>query len=142
MNKLVIVSAVLLVASSFAMAADWPSIIRPPKNWRPPPPPHEPGVYRSPTPSRFSYRGKVYPNYTEFQKSPAFEAYQEENRQAGERFDEYLLMKERRRQAAVAFGGYRHHFLASTQIWMDENARWHEIARTAWRDLGVEVEDR
>ena len=50
------------------------------------------------------------------------------------------MEKERRREAAVAFFRYRHHFPASTQVWMDENDRWHELARTAWAKLGVEEE--
>lgn len=140
MKGLVLAIAVVLMIGS-ASAQDWPMVIQPPKRWRPPPPPHEPGLYRSLPPSQFSYRGKVYPNYYEFKKSTDFWAYQEDNRLAAERFDQYLMEKERRRQAVVAFSRYRHHFLASTQVWMDENDRWHELARTAWRDLGVEDEE-
>jgi hypothetical protein len=129
----------LMIGSAFAQ--DWPIVIQRPKRWRPPPPPHEPGLYRSQPPSEFHYRGTVHPSFQSFQSSVAYLAYQDENRLAAEMFNEYLLEKERRRQAAVAYSRYRHHFPASTQVWMDENDRWHELARTAWRDLGVENEE-
>jgi hypothetical protein len=140
MKRLVLFLTVVAIGAS-VIAEDWPIVIQPPKRWRPPPPPHEPGLYRSQPPSEFHYRGEVYPSFQSFKASAAYLAYQGENRLAAERFDQYLLVKERRRQAAVAYSRYRHHFLASTQVWMDENDRWHELARTAWRDLGVEDEE-
>lgn len=136
---LIAIAVVLTITS--VLAQDWPSIIRRPKKWKPPPSPHEPGLYRSEPSSEFTYRVKVYQNYYEFKKSTEFRAYQDDNRRAAERFDQYLLGKERRREAAVDFLRYRHHFLASTQVWMDENDRWHELARTAWAKLGVEDEE-
>jgi hypothetical protein len=132
--------AVVLTITS-VLAQDWPSIIRRPKKWKPPPSPHEPGRYRSEPLSEFTYRGKVYPSFQSFKASADYLSYLEDNRRAAVRFDRYLMEKERRREAAVDFFRYRHHFLASTQVWMDENDRWHELARTAWRDLGVEDEE-
>jgi hypothetical protein len=132
--------AVVLTIGS-VMAQDWPNIIQRPKRWRPPPSAHEPGWYRSEPPSEFTYRGKVYPSFQSFKASPDYLSYQEDNKRAAARFDRYLMQKERRREAAADFFRYRHRFLASTQVWMDENDRWHETARTAWRDLGVEDEE-
>jgi hypothetical protein len=136
----VIAFAVVMTIGS-VMAQDWPNIIQRPKKWKPPPSPYEPGRYRSEPPSEFTYRGKVYPGFHSFKASADYLSYQEDNRRAAARFNQYLWEKERRRRAAVDFIRYRHHFLASTQVWMDENDRWHELARTAWRDLGVEDEE-
>ncbi len=128
---------VLATTSGVIVAQDWPSNVQPPKGWRPPPP-REPRLYRPKPPSPFPYRGTVYPNYAEFKKSPDFAEYQEENRRAAQRFTRDLLDQEIRRQAAVEFFRYRSHFRASTRFWMDENDRWHALARTAWRDLAAE----
>ena len=133
-----VIAFVVVLTIGSVMAQDWPNIIQRPKRWRPPPPAHEPGWYRSEPPSEFNYHGKVYSSFESFKASADFPAYGEGNRRAAARFDRYLMEKERRREAAVDFLRYRHHFPASTQVWMDENDRWHELARTAWRDLGVE----
>jgi hypothetical protein len=136
-----VIAFVVVLTIGSVMAQDWPNIIQRPKKWRPPPPAHEPGWYRSEAPSEFTYRGKVYSSFQSFKASADYLSYQEDNKRAAARFDRYLMEKEHRRQAAVDFFRYRHHFLASTQVWMDENDRWHEIARTAWSDLGVEEEE-
>jgi hypothetical protein len=131
----------VVMAIGSVMAQDWPNIIQRPKKWKPPPSPYEPGRYRSELPSEFTYRRKVYPNFQSFKASADYLSYQEDNKQAAARFNQYLWEKERRRRAAVDFIRYRHHFLASTQVWLDENDRWHELSRTAWRDLEVEDEE-
>jgi len=137
-----LIALVVVLAIASVLAQDWRGIIQSPKRWRPQPAPHQFGLYRSQPPSEFHYRGKVYPSFQSFKASASYLAYQGENRLAAERLDQYLWEKERRRRAAVNFIRYRHHFPASTQVWMDENDRWHELARTAWRDLGVENEER
>jgi hypothetical protein len=141
MVKDFLIALAVVLTITAVVAQDWPIFIQRPKRWKAPPPAHEPGLYYSQPPPQFSYRGNVYPNYYEFKKSADYLSYQEDNRRAAARFDRYLMGKERRREAAVDFLRYRHHFLASTQVWIDENDRWHELARTAWRDLGVEGEE-
>ena len=50
------IAVALMIGSAFAQ--DWPIVIQPPKRWRPPPPPHEPGLYHSHGPSPCSIIGE------------------------------------------------------------------------------------
>ncbi len=134
MKDLVLAFAIVMMIGS-AFAQDWSAVLRRPREWRPPPPPHEPGAYRSRPPSPISYRGKSYASYDEFKASPDFVVYKEDNLRAAQRYNRYLLAKELRREAAVDFLRYRHQFRASTQVLMDESDRWHQLARTALSDL-------
>jgi hypothetical protein len=59
-----------------------------------------PSRYESRGPRRFSFRGRIYANFEAFKRSPDFALYQEENRQAAERFAAHLQEKERRYEAA------------------------------------------
>lgn len=133
--KRLLVLGVLSATVGSVFAQDWPIIVQPPRKWRPPPAPHEPRPNLSGPGSPFTYRGAVYPSYGDFKTSPQYAAYQEENALAALRFEQYLRDKEMRRTAAVNYFRYRTQFPASTQVWMDENARWHNLARTAWAKL-------
>jgi hypothetical protein len=73
--------------------------------------PEHSSVDRDETASRFSYRGRAYANYEAFKSSPEFLDYQEENRQAAQRFQEHLQEQERRRQAADDVLRHRRQYL-------------------------------